>query len=1160
MKTAAIEHIKIRDKTNKNKTKIDNIKQKKETYKNKETDDENNKHNENPASQREKRKLFLVDYCKRSITKCRRCKKSIIKDNLRIGKPMKFKTKFIYHYFHVECAFRSFEKAKSTLNTITCMDNINGFELIENEDKQLITRLVDKFNAKIKEVETRKPKKEPKIMTPMNVNSKVRGNRLKSTNLPTLDVLYTNADQLTSSKMNELKKLVEIKKPMIIAVCEVKPKTQREQSLKDLEIPNFNLHHENLNVTKGRGIAIYTHQSIEKSTIQIKSTIDFEEACLIEIRLRGGDMLLFGCIYRSPTTTEKSNANNDNLISLLKCISSKKYSHVCIVGDFNYKKIDWTVWKTKQSDNSKEAKFIEGLRDSYLYQHVESPTRRRGTDDPSLLDLILTNEEMQISDIIHGAPLGKSDHDVLSFKFQCYVDFSRKKERYIFERGDYEAMRNSDSMKHWLEEFVNLTNTTERTSEELWNSLKSQLHKMIKEFVPLETASNAPIWKDKGSIPIDKKARQAIKKKAKSHRQWMAAKRGEVNEETTRKQYTKDRNLVKTLLRKAKRRFERSIALKAKTEPKAFWGHTRRQLKTKNGVAPLLSDPKDKDSIKFDDADKANILLNQFSSVFTKEPEGEIPRIGQRTDKKIPDITITSEMVKDALKKININKSCGPDNLHPRLLLELADMIAVPVTILFNETLKNGNLPNDWKMAYITGVFKKGSKQLPENYRPISLTSILCKIMEKFVRDNVISHLIENELLSKKQFGFVSGRSTLTQLLYYLDECIEKIANGNVIDAIYLDFSKAFDTVPHRRLLGKLESYGIQGKTLNWINSFLKGRKQQVVVNGSKSGIDSVISGIPQGTVLGPVLFVIYINDLLDVISSDGFMFADDTKIFRKITSLADALMLQDDLQKLEEWSNIWLLKFNADKCHVLTLGKFQDIKHAHRYSLCQYELEHVPSEKDLGITIDEELKFEDHITRKIQIANGIVGQIRRSFSYLSTETFRRLYVAFVRPHLEYCQAVWSPHLMRYINALENVQIRATKLVDGLANLDYSERLRKINIPTLVHRRRRGDMIEMFKHFKSYDKGTLSPTFKPKNRPSRQHKLQVHQPHSNDGLRGLQSNSFYHRAPPIWNNLPKDVVEVENINAFKKALDKYWEKDPSKFDHLQQYTQSITED
>ena len=638
---------------------------------------------------------------------------------------------------------------------------------------------------------------------------------------------------------------------------------------------------------------------------------------------------------------------------------------------------------------------------------------------------------------------------------------------------------------------------------------------MTKEFVPFETASKTSKWKDKGSIPIDKKARQAIKNKEKSHRQWMTAKRGAINEEATRKQYTKDRNMVKTLLRKAKRRFERSIALKAKTQSKAFWGVTRRLLKTKSGVAPLLSDPKDSNSMKFDDTDKANLLLNQFSSVFTSEPEGEIPRINQRTNKNIPDLSITLETVKDALKEININKSCGPDNLHPRLLLELADLIALPVTILFNATLKSGNLPKDWKMAYITGIFKKGSKHLPENYRPISLTSILCKILEKFVRNSVINHLMENELLSKKQFGFVSGRSTLTQLLYYLNECIEKIANGNVVDVIYLDFAKAFDTVPHRRLLGKLESYGIRGKLLKWIKSFLEERKQQVIVNGSKSSIAPVISGIPQGTVLGPVLFVIYINDLLELISSDGFMFADHTKIFRQITSRDDAIDLQEDLRKLEEWSSIWLLKFNADKCHVLTLGKFHDIKHAKKYTLCNHELEHVPTEKDLGVTIDEELKFDEHITRKIQVANGIVGQIRRSFSYLNSETFRRLYVAFVRPHLEYCQAAWSPHLLRYINALENVQIRATKLVDGLGNLNYPEQLKRINLPTLAFRRRRGDMIEIFKHFKSHDKSTLSPSFKPKNRPIRQHKLQLYHPHSNDGARGIKTNSFYHRVPPV---------------------------------------------
>ena len=680
--------------------------------------------------------------------------------------------------------------------------------------------------------------------------------------------------------------------------------------------------------------------------------------------------------------------------------------------------------------------------------------------------------------------------------------------------------------------------------------MKSQLHHLTKLFTPLENASSKPTWKDKGSIPVDEKTIRAIKKKEKSHRQWMSTKRGNIDEGTIRTQYNRDRNKVKTLLRKAKRRFERNIAMKAKTEPKAFWGHTRRKLKTKTGVAPLLSNPKDNDSMQFDETEKANLLLRQFSSVFTREPEGDIPRIAPRTSTRIPDLIITVKMVLDALKNINVNKSCGPDNLHPRLLFELADIIALPVTILFNKTLKSGKLPKDWKMAFITGIFKKGSRHLPENYRPISLTSILCKLMERLVRDSVVTHLLEKGLLTKKQFGFICGRSTLTQLLYYLDDCLEKIANGNVVDAIYLDFSKAFDTVPHRRLIGKLESYGIQGEILNWIKSFLQDRTQQVVVNGSTSNVAPVISGIPQGTVLGPVLFVIYINDLLDDISSDGLMFADDTKVYRQIASLDDALHLQDDLMKLENWSKTWLLQFNADKCHVLTLGKFEDIKHAHQYSLCNNELEHVSSEKDLGVTIDEELKFEEHIARKIQVANGIVGQIRRSFSFLDAETFRRIFVAFVRPHLEYCQAVWSPHLRRNIDALENVQIRATKLVDGLSNLDYPERLKRIDLPTLAYRRRRGDMIEVFKHFKSYDRSTLSPSFKPRDRPSRQHKLQLHQPPSKDGARGAQRNSFYHRVVSTWNSLPKKVAEAETIEGFKNALDQLWEDDPLKFNHL----------
>ena len=200
-------------------------------------------------------------------------------------------------------------------------------------------------------------------------------------------------------------------------------------------------------------------------------------------------------------------------------------------------------------------------------------------------------------------------------------------------------------------------------------------------------------------------------------------------------------------------------------------------------------------------------------------------------------------------------------------------------------------------------MYKKGSRSHAENYRPISLTCSLCKIMEKFVRGKVMTHLLENKLLTNKQYGFISGRSTTIQLLNYLDSCVKKIVDSNVVDVIYLDFAKALDTVPHRRLIGKLESYGISGNLLGWISDFLRERSHIVSVNGAKSASAYVISGIPQGSVLGPALFVIYINDILDNIASDVFMFADDTKIFKRIASRNDAIILQSDMHKLEDWS-----------------------------------------------------------------------------------------------------------------------------------------------------------------------------------------------------------------------------------------------------------------
>ena len=275
--------------------------------------------------------------------------------------------------------------------------------------------------------------------------------------------------------------------------------------------------------------------------------------------------------------------------------------------------------------------------------------------------------------------------------------------------------------------------------------------------------------------------------------------------------------------------------------------------------------------------------------------------------------------------------------------------------------------------------------------------------------------------------------------MYYLDEVIETYSNGGAVDAIYLDFQKAFDTVPHRRLIKKLEAYGIQGNIMEWIRAFLSNRKQTVLVNGEESFQADVLSGIPQGSVLGPLLFLVYINDLPDKIKSESLLFADDTKIFREIRCKEDAIELQSDVDSLDTWSKKWLLNFNLTKCHVLTIGKVFNIQCTQRYKISNQELDHVFEEKDLGVIIDADLKFEEHISSKVNKANALVGLIRRTFSFLDARLFKKL--SFVRPHLEYAQVVvWSPYLKKYRNMLENVQIRATKLVDGMASIPYHER------------------------------------------------------------------------------------------------------------------------
>ena len=318
-----------------------------------------------------------------------------------------------------------------------------------------------------------------------------------------------------------------------------------------------------------------------------------------------------------------------------------------------------------------------------------------------------------------------------------------------------------------------------------------------------------------------------------------------------------------------------------------------------------------------------------------------------------------------------------------------------------------------------------------------------------------------------------------------------------------------------------------------------------MAVNGVLSGEQAVLSGVPQGSVLGPLLFLLFINDITDDLETHLLLFADDSKLYQHIRSQADMEALQRDLARLERWSTTWLLRFHPDKCHVLSLGKFDALAklsakqpelrlHHQPYTLCNHVLEHVDEERDLGVIIDGPLTFNSHIDAKIAKANSFLGLIRRNFHYLDLDSTLRLYKAFVRPHLEYAQAVWSPKRSGAITRLENVQMRALNLVPELRGLPYQQQLVRAKLPTLAYRRFRGDMIEVFKHLHTYDKAVLAASFKRNQR----HPDRLVQSHSNSEL---QRRLFYFRIQELWNALPAACRDLSiTIDTFKNRFDKHW--------------------
>ena len=941
----------------------------------------------------------------------------------------------------------------------------------------------------------------------------------------------------------------------MVLVTEVKAKKEVITSAELLELEGYNLH---LNPAyedeSTRGTAIYAKDYLNVTTLTNNLTLGFKDSTWVEIHGNSEKPLLLACIYRSGTHS-KAVSLDPYLHNVIEQMSnSKNYSDVVIVGDFNHPKIKWITMDydydqhivPKPTKSEHDLNFIKCLENSFLNQHVTKPTRIRENQTPTLDDLILSRNPETIEDLTHKSHLGKSDHLILQFEINYNIDkpLDVKKPRRNYMKTNINKF-NAIINKDWNQILLY------KSPEEAYNTFLQVYNMAVEEAVPITYTSVStkyikPPWMKPSTLSMVKKKHNLLTRYLNTRR------------DADKEAYHAIRNQVAHQTTSDRIRYEERVASETKNNVNAFWRYVNSNRKKKKSIPDLVKSDKSKATT---DPEKAEVLNSQFSSVFTSEDLSTLPEFPDVNILQTLDtISVTQASISKKLKNLRSDKSPGPDGVHPHLLKTFADVFAPILDMIFTITLESEELPSLWKTGIITALYKKGKKSDAQNYRPVSLTSIPCKILESLIVDSIINHLAENLLKNPNQHGFSKGRSTVTNLISALNIWTEALSHNIPVDVIYLDFEKAFDKVPHQRLLNQLSTFGIRGKIHGWITSFLTNRTQAVRVNSAISTSAPVLSGVPQGSVLGPALFLIYVTNISDHIKNFTSLFADDTKLFSYLLETENTehstVTLQEDINTLSTWSEVMQMSFNLSKCHIMHLGQnnphhqyfmhksshLQKKKNGLSYRLMFHDLEEVENETDLGVCIDHKLKFSDHISAKLAKANKMLQVIRYTFKHLTPDTFKKLYTSIVRPHLEYATPVWTPHTATDIIRIESLQRRATRLVPSLSEKPYAERLKELSLPTLEYRRIRQDLLLLWSittkniclDQKTYcytcpGKMMLQPTLSHRTRGhSLKYQIQQHQSH--------RSHFFSSRVIPIWNKLQDKTVTAININTFKSHL------------------------
>ncbi len=833
------------------------------------------------------------------------------------------------------------------------------------------------------------------------------------------------------------------------------------------------------------------------------------------------------CCYRSQKANTVACAK-----SLSACLADLcSVAYPCtVLGDFNLPSVDWETLEcrdgTKIANSEEDIKFdrllFECFLSNSLSQYVLRPTK-----GDNVLDLVFCNDESCVVNVTVGSDPFIGDHRPVYFTLLSTEVPIRERETYVkdFKNADYKGIGNFMQSQNWDEKFEDCVSTND-----FYIVFCETLHAAIEVFVPNKRVKN--------SLPFRLPRRL---RKLRARKNALYNKRDNV---------PNGRVMYKDC---CKEWYREIYDYREKMEAKCidsdnvnrFYKFANSKLKSRQGLAHLV---RVDGTLTCDDKEKSEILNTFFGSVFTRD-NGRVPEFRKKVenDVSLSEIVFTPAKVQKVLKKLPNKLSRSPDGI-PSLFLkniyknaasvdDIWSCVCVPLSKIFNVSFSSGEMPNIWLTADVVAVFKKGLSSQASNYRPISLTCICCKLMEGIVKNEVLEYLLRNNLISNHQHGFLSRRSVDTQLLECFNFYSNAVKNKQNVDIVYLDYAKAFDSVSHPKLLCKLNGYGLSGTLLRWLEAFLSNRKQRVVVNDTYSDYIPVLSGVPQGSVLGPLLFLVYINDIIECSVSDVHLklFADDVKLYTVVSDDEKCISkLYLVLENIYWWASLWQLNISIQKCASLSVG-YSNPKRV--YSLNRAEISRVETFRDLGVIMTENLKMSDHCEKITASAFSRLGIIFRAFTTKNPSVLVRAFVTYVRPLLESNTTAWSPYLVKDIECVERVQRQFTLRLFrrcGLGHPGYEERCRILNLQSLESRRSRNDLVMCFKIIKGKVDLKCTDFFSFSTANNRGHRYKLFVP---DYRVDVRKYFFSNRVINAWNALPNSVVNSNSVKQFKNSLE-----------------------